>query len=95
MGRAAAQSFDTYVCCSRQDLRGRAPHEVPNLLGRGLVEAGVEPGAIMRTDLEDEALVKVLAGAEAGDLVVVLSSPSDWARKRVSEFAPVRITAPS
>jgi cyanophycin synthetase len=92
MGRAAAGAFDSYVCCNRKDLRGRAPDEVPSLLGRGLMEAGVDAGAICRAEVEDRALADLLSTLRTGDLAVlsISTTRSAWAWEQITGFANSR-----
>jgi hypothetical protein len=59
---------------------------VPDLLHRGLVEAGVDPDSVLRVELEDQGLPDLLAAARPGDLVVVSTFESDWAWEQITEF---------
>ncbi len=52
-------------------LRGRAPGEVPALLQRGLLSAGLAASAIERIDDEETAARSLLAWARAGDVLVL------------------------
>jgi cyanophycin synthetase len=63
-------------------LRGRALGEVPTLLQRGLVEAGMAPGRIARQDDEVAAAQWLLQWAQTGD-VVVLPVHTAAARERL------------
>lgn len=83
IGRAAA-GFDRYLLCSWEDLRGRAPHDVPALLAKGLASAGVASESMADAGLRPEALEKIAREAQPGDLVLVISyAPADtWRRLR-------------
>ena len=52
-------------------LRGRALGEVPGLLPRGLLAAGLTPQGIYREDDEEAAARQLLAWAQSGDVVVL------------------------
>ena len=52
-------------------LRGRAPGAVPELLAAGLRDHGVATIELVATELD--AVKRALAGARAGDLVLVLA----------------------
>jgi UDP-N-acetylmuramyl tripeptide synthase len=52
-------------------LRGRAPGAVPELLAAGLRDHGVANVALVATELD--AAERALAGAHAGDVVLVLA----------------------
>lgn len=53
-------------------LRGREPGEVPRLLGRALVEAGLDEGALAFAEGEVDALDRAIAMSQPGDLVALL-----------------------
>lgn len=53
-------------------LRGRAPGEVPGLLRRALVEAGLDEGSIALAEGEVDALDRAIATSGPGDLVALL-----------------------
>jgi cyanophycin synthetase len=52
-------------------LRGRMPGEVPALLMRALLQAGVPRGRILEESDEETAARRLLEGAEPGDVVVL------------------------
>ena len=70
--KAVAGGFDRYVCTEmEEDLRGRKPGEVAQLLARGLREAGVADDAI-RIELSCSAASReALATTPAGGLLVL------------------------
>jgi cyanophycin synthetase len=86
---AATQGrFDGYVCRRDDGLRGREPDEVPNLLRRGLVDAGVRPDAIRVVPREPEAVDTALRMARAGDLVLVFADALARSWKQIVHFHP-------
>jgi UDP-N-acetylmuramyl tripeptide synthase len=52
-------------------LRGRMPGEVPALLMRALLEAGVPRGRILEESDEETAARRLLQAAQPGDVVVL------------------------
>lgn len=68
---AVAGRFDHYICKSYRILYGREPHEVPELLRKGLIRAGVQAERITMIGDEDRAIAHALASAGPGDLVVL------------------------
>jgi UDP-N-acetylmuramyl tripeptide synthase len=76
--RALAQSawytqrFDRIIVKDMASmLRGRLPGEVPDLLVRGLLEAGASPDVIARADSEYNGVRDALRWARAGDVLVL------------------------
>jgi cyanophycin synthetase len=69
--RVLAPAFDHFVCRGESDLRGRAPGELPRVMARSLVEAGVAPHDVIQVDDELEATRVALHVAVPGDLVIV------------------------
>jgi UDP-N-acetylmuramyl tripeptide synthase len=70
---AIAGHFDRYICKNYRITHGREPHEVPELLRRGLLRAGVPDERItMRAEVEDDAVAYALESAGPGDLVVLV-----------------------
>jgi UDP-N-acetylmuramyl tripeptide synthase len=73
VGRAAAGSFDFYVCKPFGTPYDRQRGEVTGLLRQGLLEAGVSDDRIELRDEEFESVRDTLEMARAGDLVVVIA----------------------
>ncbi|HEX7183682.1 MAG TPA: cyanophycin synthetase [Thermoanaerobaculia bacterium] len=72
LAAAAAPAFDFVLLKEDDDLRGRQPGEVAGLLRQGLIQAGfpaerIDPGV----HGEEEAALKAMRMARAGDLVVI------------------------
>jgi len=70
--------FDYFVCRRYHGLRGREPEEIPRLLERYLLEAGVPAGAI-QVELDPSRAIKAsLQRAKPGDLLLVLSGSNEF-----------------
>ncbi len=86
--RAAAGSFDHYVCRRDDRARGRGPDEVPRMLRHGLIAAGVPADAIEMIPDEQEAHQRALSLAEPGDLVLLFADALTRTWKQVISFRP-------
>ena len=86
MARAAAGSFDAFVCKRDDHLRGREPNEVPELLRDGLLAAGVGEDAISVVPDEAQAVDHALGLAERGDLVVVFGDKIERCWEQIVHF---------
>jgi cyanophycin synthetase len=78
---AAATAFDLVLLREDDDLRGRKPEEVADLLRQGLSSAGFPAERIVPEVYgESEAVVKSMEMARAGDLVVIFGDrvTRDW-----------------
>ena len=73
VGKIAASAFDIIIAKEDDDLRGRAPGEVPRLVGEGARAAGLGERATYARGAEPEAVDFALGLAEPGDLVVVFA----------------------
>ena len=72
LAAAAAPAFDLIFLREDDDLRGRRPGEVADLLRRGLIQAGVPAERIVPGFYsEEDAVVRALETARPGDLVVI------------------------
>ena len=86
--RAAAGSFDRYVCRRDDRPRGRGPDEVPRMLREALIGKGVPPSAIEMIPDEQEAHQRALSLAEPGDLVLLFADALTRTWKQVINFKP-------
>ena len=86
--RAAAGSFDHYICRRDDRPRGRGPDEVPRMLRDALLEKGVPPSAIELIPDEQEAHQRALSLAEPGDLVLLFADALTRTWKQVINFKP-------
>ena len=86
--RAAAGSFDHYICRRDDRPRGRGPDEVPRMLRDALIGKGVPPAAIEMIPDEQEAHQRALSLAEPGDLVLLFADALTRTWKQVINFKP-------
>lgn len=80
VARAAAGTYDSYICTDWEDLRGRKQGEVANILARGLFQGGVDASLVTVAASHDEALAAAFARPEPGDMlaIVTLSFQKAW-----------------
>lgn len=90
IARVAAGTFELYVCRHDDALRGREESDIPELLKRGLVEAGVAPDAITVIPDEREAVEAALRMAQADDLLVLFADALARTWDQVVSFASDR-----
>jgi cyanophycin synthetase len=88
IGRIAAGHFDRYICRRDDQLRGRKPDEVPNLLREALMANGVSADQIRVIPDEQAAIDSALREAEAGDLVFIFADAITRSWKQVIQFRP-------
>ncbi len=83
---AAAGAYDCFFCCDwDEDLRGRAPGEVAELLVKGLLNAGVEKERIVHATGFDHALELLFSRLAEGDLVIV-GTGGEYVWDKISAF---------
>ncbi|MEO6324963.1 MAG: cyanophycin synthetase, partial [Thermoanaerobaculia bacterium] len=73
LGRCAAPHFDYVILRDDEDLRGRPPGEVSELLKKALVKYGMKPESIEMVKNEPDAVRRALAVAKKGDLVAIFA----------------------
>jgi UDP-N-acetylmuramyl tripeptide synthase len=73
-----AGHFDYFVCRRYPGLRGREPEEIPRLIERYLLEAGVPAESIQLALDHRKAIATALESARPGDLLVVLAGGSEF-----------------
>ncbi|MHC4954125.1 MAG: cyanophycin synthetase [Planctomycetota bacterium] len=83
-----AGRFDHYICRRDATLRGREPDEVPLLLKKGLLEAGVEEGRIELVPEEHNAVDAALRHARKDDLVLILGDRINHSWQQITSFTP-------
>jgi cyanophycin synthetase len=88
ISRMAAGRFDRYICRRDDQLRGRKPDEVPNLLRDELLECGVPAAGILTIPDEQAAVDAALREAEGGDLVLIFGDQITRSWKQVIQFRP-------
>ncbi|MCI5046350.1 MAG: cyanophycin synthetase [Aquisalinus sp.] len=85
---AVAGKFDKYICHTDDDLRGRGPREIPEMMRDALIAAGVEPEAIEVIPSEEEAVDRALEQARRNDLVLLFCASITRAWKKIIYFSP-------
>jgi cyanophycin synthetase len=88
IGRIAAGRFDRYICRRDDQLRGRRPDEVPQLLREALMSNGVAEEQISVIPDEQAAVDTALREAEAGDLLLIFADAITRSWKQVIQFRP-------
>ncbi|MCX7564070.1 cyanophycin synthetase [Xanthomonadaceae bacterium XH05] len=88
IAQAAAGKFDHYICRRDDNTRGRDGDEVPRLLMRGLVEAGVDAACIEEIQDEQQAIDHALRMAQPGDLLLVFADALTRSWKQIIKFRP-------
>ncbi|MEM6486275.1 MAG: cyanophycin synthetase [Pseudomonadota bacterium] len=88
VAKTAAGRFDRYICRRDDNLRGRQPREIPEMLRNGLLDAGVEDEKIEIIESEEEATQAALEGAKGGDLLLILGDNVTRTWKQIIHFKP-------
>jgi cyanophycin synthetase len=88
IARIAAGGFDQYICRRDDQLRGRGPNEVPELLRDALLANGVAAEQIRLIPDEQQAIDAALREAEAGDLVLIFGDAITRGWKQIVQFRP-------
>ena len=95
IGRIAAGRFDRYLCRRDDQLRGRRPDEVPQLLREALVANGVPAEDIEVIPSEEAATDTALREAEAGDLLLIFGDAITRSWKQIIQFRPEAAPPPA
>jgi cyanophycin synthetase len=88
IARAVAGRFDHYICRRDDNLRQRAPDEVPRIQAQALRAAGVGDTAISIIPDEQQAIEAALTMGEAGDLVLIFADALTRSWKQITKFKP-------
>ena len=88
IGRIAAGRFDRYICRRDDQLRGRRPDEVPQLLREALIANGVPAEQILVIPSEEAATDAALREAQAGDLLLIFGDAITRSWKQIIQFRP-------
>ena len=88
IGRIAAGNFDRYICRRDDQLRGRRPDEVPQLLRDALVANGVPAEQVLAVPDEQAAVDTGLSEADAGDLLLIFGDAITRTWKQVIQYRP-------
>jgi len=85
---AVAGRFDHYICRRDDNLRDRAPDEVPRIMAAALRAAGVADGAIAVIPDEQESIDAALRMGQPGDLLLIFADALVRSWKQVTKFRP-------
>jgi cyanophycin synthetase len=88
IARAAAGSFDHYICRRDDALRERGPDEVPRIQAAALREAGVPEDAISVIPDEQQAIDAALNMGRQGDLILIFADALVRSWKQITKFKP-------
>ena len=88
IARAVAGRFDHYVVKRDDGLRGRDGDEVPRIIARALLAAGVAETAIEQIPDEQQAIDAALRMGRPGDLLLVFADALARSWKQITKFAP-------
>ncbi|MEO7477946.1 MAG: cyanophycin synthetase [Lysobacteraceae bacterium] len=91
---AVANRFDHYVCRRDDSLRGRDGDEVPLIMSRRLLAAGVNVDAISVIPDEQEAIEAALRMSLPGDLLLVFADALVRSWKQIIKFRPEGVAEP-
>jgi cyanophycin synthetase len=86
IANAVAGRFDHYVCRRDDNLRDRAPDEVPRIQAAALRAAGVSEDAISVIPDEQQAIEAALLMGREGDLLLVFADALVRSWKQVTKF---------
>jgi cyanophycin synthetase len=86
IGRLAAGHFDKYICRSDDNPRGRDRDEVPRMLQKALIAAGVNKKNIQIVQDEQESVDTALRMARQGDLVLIFGDAVKRCWKQIIYF---------
>jgi cyanophycin synthetase len=92
-GRIAGH-FDTYLCHSDDNLRGRAPGEVPKLMQAALIANGVPEDAIRIIESEEASVNTGLGMARPNDLLLIFCDEITRSWKQIIYFRPAEAPKP-
>ena len=88
IANAVAGKFDHYVVRRDDGLRGRDGDEVPRIIAKALLAAGVVDDAISTIPDEQEAVDAALRMGQPGDLVVMFADALTRTWKQIIRFKP-------
>jgi cyanophycin synthetase len=86
IGNAVAGRFDHYICRRDDNLRDRAPEEVPRIQADALRAAGIPESAISIIPDEQEAIEAALRMGEPGDLLLIFADALVRSWKQITKF---------
>jgi cyanophycin synthetase len=86
IAKAVAGRFDHYICRRDDNLRDRAPDEVPRIQAEALRGAGVPDTAISIIPDEQNAIEAALRMGEVGDLLLIFADSLARSWKQITKF---------
>jgi cyanophycin synthetase len=86
MCKVAAKHFDHVILRQDDDPRGRAPLEVPKLMEKALLDAGMKREQIEIIGDEQQAVDHALRLAKRGDLLLVFADKINRCWKQITKF---------
>jgi cyanophycin synthetase len=86
IANAVAGRFDRYICRRDDNLRDRAPDEVPRIQAQALRAAGVPDSAISIIPDEQEAIEAALRLGQPGDLLLIFADALVRSWKQITKF---------
>ncbi|MDP9012890.1 MAG: cyanophycin synthetase [Pseudomonadota bacterium] len=89
IARAVAGRFDHYICRRDDNLRNRAPDEVPRIQAQALLAAGVPQSTISIIADEQDAIDAALRMGAAGDLLLIFADALTRSWKQITKFKPL------
>ncbi|MBT8114670.1 MAG: hypothetical protein KJP04_04790, partial [Arenicella sp.] len=92
--KIVAKGFDSFICKADDNRRGRGDDEVPQLLKKTLLEAGIDEQAIKVIPSEEDAVNQGLEDCSRGDLLVILGDEITRCWKQIVHFNEDREKAP-
>ena len=88
IAQAVAGRFDHYICRRDDALRGRDGDEVPGIMSKALLAAGVPKDAVSIIPDEQEAIDAALQMGRPGDLLLVFADALVRSWKQIIKFRP-------
>jgi cyanophycin synthetase len=85
---AVANRFDHYIVRRDDALRGRDGDEVPRIIAKALLAAGVESQAMSVIPDEQEAIDAALRMGQPGDLILIFADALTRSWKQIIKFQP-------
>jgi cyanophycin synthetase len=86
IAQAVAGHFDHYICRRDDNLRDRAPDEVPRIQAQALRAGGVPEAAISIIPDEQDAIAAALQMGRSGDLVLIFADALARSWKQITKF---------
>ena len=85
---AVANRFDHYIVRRDDALRGRDGDEVPRIIAKALLAAGVDAQAMSVIPDEQEAIDAALRMGQPGDLILIFADALTRSWKQITKFQP-------